>query len=185
MRIPFVQSKNYSKGRRGKTVRLIVIHTMETPETKGRAKQVASWFAGKTAPDASAHYCIDDINVIITVDEKDTAWATGVSEVNQVSISLELAGQARQTNAQWQDKYSQGVLKNAAVLTATLCKKYNIPIKHLIGSSVKTGKGICGHADITKGYDVAGGHSDPGRNFPWSDFMELVQDETNRLKGKN
>ncbi len=185
MKIPFISSKNYTKGRNGKRVRMVVIHTMETPETKGRAKQVATWFAGKTAPDASAHYCIDDFATINTVLEADTAWATGVSEANQSSVSLELAGSASQTAKQWADGYSMGVLKNAAVQTAILCKKHGIPVKHLTGSAVKTGKGICGHADITAAYSVKGGHTDPGRNFPWADFLAMVQLELDKLKGKN
>ena len=183
MSIPFVKSAKFTKGRNGKSVRLVVIHTMETPETKGRAKQVAAWFAGKTAPDASAHYCIDDLNVISTVLETDTAWAVGVQEANQVSVSLELAGQSSQTATQWKDAYSTGVLQNAAELTAQLCKKYNLPVVHVTGIGVKAGKGICGHADITKGYAVAGGHTDPGANFPWVDFLKLVQTELDKLKG--
>jgi N-acetyl-anhydromuramyl-L-alanine amidase AmpD len=176
----FIQSKNYSKGRKGKQVRLIVIHTMETPETPGRAKQVATWFKGNTAPDASAHYCIDNKSIISTVQDSDTAWACGVSEINQVSISLELAGQANQTKLQWQDQYSKGVLANAAKLTASLCKKYNIPVVKLSQTQVKLGKGIIGHNTVTAAYQVKGGHSDPGNNFPWTDFLELVNQEMNK-----
>ena len=58
MKIPFIKAKNFTKGRGGKKVKLIVIHTMESGEQPNKAKQVALWFAGKTAPDASAHYLI-------------------------------------------------------------------------------------------------------------------------------
>ena len=68
MTYPFVQAKHFTAGRGGHTPRMIVIHTMETPETEGRAKQVAAWFAGSTAPEASAHYCVDDKDIITSIN---------------------------------------------------------------------------------------------------------------------
>lgn len=183
MKIPFVKAKNFTPGRGGKKVRLIVIHTMETPETKGRAKQVARWFAGPTSPDASAHYCVDNIDTILSVKETDTAWATGEHHSNQTSISIELAGSASQSALQWKDKYSKDELANAANLVAELCLKYNIPVKKLSGSSVKSGSGIIGHADVTYAYGIKGGHTDPGKNFPWKDFIAMVESEYTTLKG--
>ena len=77
MTIPFEQAKNFTKGRNGHKVSLIVIHTMETPESEGRAKQVAAWFAGGTAPQASAHYMVDDKQVVQSVDDDDIAPVSG------------------------------------------------------------------------------------------------------------
>jgi N-acetyl-anhydromuramyl-L-alanine amidase AmpD len=91
-----------------------------------------------------------------------------------------LAGKANQTKLQWQDQYSKGVLANAAKLTASLCKKYNIPVVKLSPLQVKLGKGIIGHNTVTAAYRVKGGHSDPGNNFPWADFLELVNQELNK-----
>ena len=173
----FIQSKNFTKGRKGQKIRLIVIHTMESGEQQGKAKQVANWFKGKTAPDASAHYCVDNKDIINTVKEIDTAWAVGQVDINRCSISIELAGSAKQSKIQWLDKYSEAVLLNAAKLTAELCKKYNIPAVKLRGTEVKFGKGIIGHNDVTEAYRIKGGHSDPGHNFPWSKFINLVNKE--------
>jgi len=174
MNIPFIAAKKFTKGRGGKKVKLIVIHTMETPETTGRAKQVAKWFAGPTSPDASAHYCVDNIDTILSVKETDTAWATGESNTNQTSISIELAGSASQSALQWKDKYSKDELANAANLVAELCLKYNIPVKKLTPNQVRTGSGIIGHVDVTTAYGIKGGHTDPGKNFPWTDFIAMV-----------
>ena len=184
MALPFFQAKHYTKGRSGKQVRLIVIHTMESGEQAGKAKQVALWFQGKTAPDASAHYCVDDKGYVGSVLETDTAWAVGEQGTNQSSISLELAGASNQTATQWKDAYSVGVLKNAAKLTASLCKKYNIPVVKLNPVQVKSGKGIIGHVDVTKAFTIQGGHTDPGVNFPWKDFIKMVETEYNLLGGK-
>lgn len=184
MKIPFIQAKNYSKGRGGKKVRLIVIHTMETPETTGRAKQVTQWFAGKTAPDASAHYMIDNNFVFNGVKDTDTAWACAESNTNKSSISIELAGQSSQNATQWKDTYSKDMLGIAAKLVANLCFKYDIPVKKLPYSQVKNGSGIIGHVDVTKAFAIKGGHTDPGKNFPWVDFIAQVELEYNNLGGK-
>lgn len=175
MKIPFIKSANFSKGRGGKRVRLIVIHTMETPETAGRAKSVAEWFKRNVARKSSVHFCIDNKAVIATVDTADTAYAVGQHEANQASVSIELAGKASQTPAQWKDAYSQAELLLAAQLVADLCKQFKLPVTKVPASKVKIGKGICGHADITYGYKVQGGHTDPGKNFPWDDFITMVK----------
>lgn len=178
----FIKAKNYTKGRKGKAVRLIVIHTMESGEQPGKAKQVARWFKGSTAPDASAHYCVDNKSVVMSVDEKDTAWAVAC-EINQVSISIELAGSASQSKLQWKDTYSKAELKIAAKLVADIALRHNIPVKKLIPAAVKYGKGIIGHADVTVAYGIKGGHTDPGKNFPWTDFIAMVESEYTTLKG--
>lgn len=184
MNIPFIKSKKFTVGRKGRKVRLIVIHTMETPESTGRAKQVAKWFAGPTSPEASAHYCVDNKDVISTVKETDTAWAVAQYDINQQSISIELAGSASQTALQWKDKYSKDMLALAAKLVAELCDKYKIPVKKLPTSSVKTGSGIIGHVDVTLAYGIKGGHTDPGKNFPWTDFIKMVESELAKTKGQ-
>ena len=184
MKIPFIKAKNFSKGRGGKKVKLIVIHTMESGEQANKAKQVTQWFAGRTAPDASAHYMIDNKYMYNGVNDTDTAWACAHSYVNQSSISIELAGKASQTKSQWADKYSTDMLELAAKLVASLCLKYNIPVKHLSPNQVATGSGIIGHVDVTKAYRIKGGHSDPGKNFPWLDFITMVESHYTLLGGK-
>lgn len=181
MKIPFIKSANFTKGRGGKKVRLIVIHTMETPETAGRAKSVAEWFKRNVSRKSSVHFCVDNKSIISTVPTSDTAYAVGQWDANQSSISIELAGKASQTPLQWKDAYSRAELKNAADLVARLCKEFNIPIVKVSASRVRTAKGICGHNDITAGYKVTGGHTDPGKNFPWKDFIKMVKDASAKL----
>lgn len=183
MTYPLIRAKHFSPGRGGKKVRLIVIHTMETPETLGRAKQVATWFAGPTAPQASAHYCVDSKEIYQCVADNDTAWAVDEFATNEASISIELAGSSSQTQLQWNDAYSKGELDLAAKLCAELAIKYNIPVVKLLPTSVKIGTGFIGHMDVTTAFNIAGGHTDPGHGFPWKDFMALVQTKINSLKG--
>ena len=173
MQYPFLQAKNYTVGRGGKTIRMIALHTMETPETNGRAKQVATWFAGANAPAASAHYCVDNTSIYQNVKNEDTAWAVDDFDMNEQSISIELAGAASQTTAQWHDAYSKGELTHLITLAKDLCKQYGIPPIHLTSAQILDGhsKGFVYHYDITVAKKIAGGHSDPGKNFPLSEFL--------------
>jgi N-acetyl-anhydromuramyl-L-alanine amidase AmpD len=167
---------NFTPGRGGQKIRLIVIHTMECGETVGKAKQVWNWFAGKTSPKASAHYMTDSQEVFQLISDDDTAWAVDDFTLNQQSISIELAGSASQTPAQWADAYSASELEVVAKLSAELAKKYGIPAVKLSLNDILSGKaGFCGHADITAAKKIKGGHTDPGVNFPWSAFLPKVQ----------
>ena len=167
----FVQARNYYRGRR-KAVRLIVIHTMETPQKPGTALAVAGWFAGPDAPQASAHYCIDDAAVVWCVREGDTAWhAPGV---NADGIGLEHSGSAALRRAGWVDRYSQMVLTNSAKLAADIAARHNIPLVHLTNEQLAAGaKGFIGHAQASQVY--GGDHTDPGDEFPWAAYLKLVQ----------
>ena len=176
MTYPLVIAKHFTAGRGGHTPRMIVLHTMETPETAGRAHQVADWLAGETAPQASAHYCVDNKFVYQTVRDADTAWAVDDFVLNQQSISIELAGQSSQTATQWADTYSKGELNACVSLCKELAKEYEIPAVHLTSAQILDGKskGYVYHADITAAKKIAGGHTDPGHNFPIALFLKEV-----------
>lgn len=176
IKYPFIQAKHYSPGRGGKTVKLIVLHTMETPQSEGRANQVALWFAGSSAPQASAHYMVDDKQIVQSVSEQDTAWAVDEYDLNQESISIEHAGYAAQTPAVWANAYSTAELALSASLTADIAKRYKIPAVKLTPEQIVAGQsGFCGHVDITNAFKIAGGHQDPGEQYPWDKYMALVK----------
>jgi hypothetical protein len=170
-----VQARNYHKGRRA-AVRVVVIHDMEAPEKTTTAENIAAYFAGAGAPEASAHDCIDNDSVVPCVRDDDEAWAA--PGANRDGIQLELAGYAKQTLDEWLDAYGRQLLDNAAQRTAQRCKTYGLPVRRLSVAQVKDGatKGICGHVDVTKAFPALGtGHTDPGSGFPWSYFLALVR----------
>lgn len=171
-------AKNYTKGRRGRTVQIIVIHSAENQELPGQAAHLAQWFAGSTAPKASAHVMVDNAHIVTSVDDADTAWAVDDFPLNLVSKSYELSGRADQTAAQWNDVYSRGTILQAQTAIKADLKKYGIPAVHLTDAQIvaahkgdKTVKGICTHADISRALKIAGGHTDPGVNFPLATFI--------------
>lgn len=176
-------AKNYTKGPRKGKIRLIVIHTMESQEKPTTAESVAKWFAGPTAPQASAHFCVDNNSAVRVVDDQDIAW--GAPGANSDGLHIELAGSASQTQGQWRDEYSLGVLDQAAKVAANWCIKYNIPVRRLNLNQLVDGKtaGFIGHIDATRAFPQYGGsHTDPGKNFPWNIFLNKVTETIKSLK---
>lgn len=169
-----IQAAHFTLANRG-ICRLIVIHTMENPEKPGTARAVARWFAGPAAPQASAHYCIDQAEVVQCVREKDVAWAA--PGANRDGIHLEHAGRARQTLEEWSDEYSRAELSVSAVVAADVAARHAIPIRKLTVEQVKDGvsKGFCGHVDVTKAFGKST-HTDPGENFPWGLYLSMVEE---------
>lgn len=175
-----ILAKHYTPRAR-RDVTLIVIHTAECGERPGAARNVAAYFAGANAPQASAHYVVDSLETIQCVRDHDIAWHAG--PVNDVSIGVEHAGRADQLPEQWADDYSLAVLARSAALVAELCYRYDIPVAKLDADDLRAGKraGICGHVDVTRGL-AWGTHWDPGANFPWFRYLALVEAELARIR---
>jgi N-acetyl-anhydromuramyl-L-alanine amidase AmpD len=188
--IGFMQAKHYvavlpSKPR---TIELVVLHTMEYPERPTGAEWCGGFFTNPQGrrPDgtiynvvASAHYAVDQDSVMQCVRERDVAHAA--PGANHNGIHIEHVGYASQTAAQWQDESSRAVLRQSARLVRKLCLKYNLPMVRLsVEDVLAKKKGLCGHDTITKAFPVIAGkkmtHWDPGPNFPWATYLNLVRD---------
>jgi hypothetical protein len=142
---------------------------MEAPEAGQTAENVAAYFK---RVDASSHWCVDNNSRVRVVRDEDTAWT--MPPTNDWSLNIEMAGYAGQSNIQWHDGYSLAVLDIAAVCAAEWCKKYTIPVRRLTSAQLQAKqKGFAGHVDVNRAFR-ASDHSDPGPNFPWRDFFNLV-----------
>ena len=171
--IPFVQARNFTKGR-SNAIDVLVIHTMESPEKPDTAESVANWFAGSTAPQASAHYCIDENSVVQCVHDMDVAWhAPGA---NHNGLGFEHAGRAAQTKSDWSDDYSTKLLELSAELAARKCKEFDIPVQWLQPADLLAGKrGITGHVQVSQAFKQSD-HSDPGSAFPVQAYLALIRE---------
>lgn len=172
--IPFVKARWYTPGRIS-AVELIVIHDMEAPETLSTAENTAAFFQRLPADrKASAHYCVDADSIVCCVQPMDTAFHAPKANAN--GIGIEHAGYAKQTTADWLDDYGKAMLDRSAELTAALCVKYDLPAVYLDSGALLPGaKGITTHWATTIAYGIAGGHTDPGGNFPMEWYIERVQ----------
>lgn len=172
-------ANHFSAGRQGNAIQIIVIHSAENQELPGQAVHLQQWFAGASAPQASAHEMVDNLHVICSVADTDTAWAVDDFPLNLISKSYELTGHAANTAAQWADAYESAVIKEAHTAILADLKAYGIPAVHLTDAQIlaahngdKTVKGICTHADISRALKIVGGHTDPGQGFPMLQFIK-------------
>lgn len=183
--IPFIQAKSFTRAARGMgKITAIVIHTMEAPEGPATAENVAAWFAGASAPRASAHYNVDPNSIVQSVRDEDIAWHAG--PVNDWSIGIEHAGYAKQTAEEWADAASTAILERSAELVAGLCARWEIPVRRLTADDLKRGEraGIFGHVDVTNGLTGGKGHYDPGPHFPWDRYLANVRAKVEALTPK-
>ena len=157
---------------RNRPLRLIVMHTMESPEAGDTAESVANWFAGPTSPVASAHACIDNDSVVLCLPPTATAFAA--PGCNADGYQIELAGRAGQGAAGWADAYSQAELQLAAAHARSIAQANGIPLRHLSNAELAAGQsGFIGHDQASQVYGGSD-HWDPGPDFPWDQYMSLV-----------
>lgn len=174
-KIPFQQARNFTKaGRALSSIGLIVTHTMENDERPDGAENVASWFAGSTAPQASAHFCLDNNSVVQCVRLADVAW--GAPNANHNGVHVEWCGRAAQQTRDWHDPFSNQERELGAQLYAALAHLLNIPVRWLEPADLKAGmRGITSHANVSKAFpNNAGNHWDPGPNFPHGELLSRV-----------
>ena len=176
----FIQARNYTRVTgKPRSIDLICLHTMEYPERPTGAEWCAQYFASRTAPKASAHYCVDADSTVQCVRDEDVAWAA--PGANHNGIQIEHAGYAKQTLADWADPYSQAMLKRSAELTARLCKRHSIPVRSLKAPGLLRGlRGITTHAAVSEAFKRSN-HWDPGKDFPMSQYLLLVKDAMARV----
>lgn len=169
----FIQARNYTKGRI-RPLRLIVWHDMEAPEGPLTAENVAQYFATTTVR-ASAHTNADSNSHVESVKDTDTAYAA--PGANADGYHVELAGYARQSRAQWLDAYSKATIDQGARQAAVIMRKYAIPARWLTDAEVADGKtkGMTTHAQVSRVFKTAGGHTDPGAGFPADYALERVK----------
>jgi hypothetical protein len=181
--IRFLQSKNFVAGRKHPII-WIVIHTMEIDETDHTAEDLAGTYAtGKN--EVAVHYCIDNTSVIQCVRDADTGRGILVTDTghpagatgNEISISVEHAGWAANSAATWADDYHQSMLKMSAKLVGVRCKQYGLQRKRLSIAEINGGQsGIVSHGDIYSAYTEGDVRTDPGPNFPWTQYIGWVKD---------
>lgn len=171
MAYPFVESPNMTRAS-GRTIEVVVMHTMEIAERSDAAAICARWFKSPVSK-VSAHYCVDAGTVIQCVREKDVAWHARGGNTN--SIGVELAGYARQTTRRWEDDYSSAVLARASSVVADVCRRRRIPVRWLVADDLVAGRrGITSHAEVSRAYRKSD-HWDPGPGFPIDDFLRRVR----------
>jgi hypothetical protein len=110
-------TSNYSTGRFGSTINLIVLHTMS-----GFLRGTAAWFQNPAAR-VSAHYGIGlngEVNQY--VDEADTAWGAGNWNINTRAVQIEF----EDNNNPFGIKRTDSQYAAAADLIADICTRHGL-----------------------------------------------------------
>lgn len=164
---------NHTSGRQA-SVKRIVIHGTVSPCQRGGARSVARYFQSSSAG-GSAHYVVDPGEVVQCYDERTICWH---APPNANSIGIELCDPQKGASGRWQDDDHEAMLKRAAALVRQVAARWDIPLRKLTVAQVRAGAaGICGHVDVSAAFHQTD-HSDPGPNFPWPEFMQMVNDGT-------
>lgn len=170
--IPLIPARHFTPAQRTKCD-LIVIHTTENRQRLGLARDVALWFAGATAPQASAHFVVDNREVFECVHPNDVAWAA--PGANAKSLHIEHCGQASMTVADWAGEYSKEMLALSAQLAAALCVRWLIPPTFVGVKGLRAGeRGITTHLAVSDAFRKST-HIDPGAAFPLDDYIRQVE----------
>lgn len=157
-----------------KQIRLVVIHTMEAPEGPNTAENIAAYFARGDVV-ASAHACVDQDSLVVCLPPSDTAFAA--PGANADGYQIEHAGYASQDAAGWADAESQSMLRISAAHAREIALAAGIPLRHLSDDELAAGHaGFVGHDQVSRVYRLSD-HWDPGTNFPWDQYMGLVNGE--------
>ncbi|MEV4754255.1 N-acetylmuramoyl-L-alanine amidase [Micromonospora sp. NPDC049559] len=150
-------SGNYTVANRTSDYRInyVVIHV-----TQGSYAGSISWFQNPSSQ-VSAHYTVRSSDGAITqsVREKDIAWHAGNWTYNTQSIGIEHEGYV--DNPSW---FTDAMYRASAALTRNLTSKYGIP---------RDRAHIIGHVEVP-----GATHTDPGPNWNWTYYLQLVNGVT-------
>lgn len=172
--LPWMPPKSWEDANRT-SVQLIVIHTTEGVARPQAAMDGAAYDQRRT-DGTSTHYFHDSATTVQCVRTADIAH-TARRQGNLRGIHHELCTKAGSAN--WADAYHHTMLLRAAAQAARDAKKWGIPVRHLTVAQIAGGeRGFCGHADITRAFPQDNGtHTDPGPDFPWTQFLNMVRAE--------
>jgi hypothetical protein len=154
---------NYDNANRsGSMIDWIIIHTVQ-----GSASSAVNWFQNPNA-NVSAHYTVSESGYQYqSVSDEDIAWHAGGSNYNTWSIGIEHGGYVSGT-------YEDAQYRASAALTRWLCEQYNIPKQHIgnvpYDAANPASGGVIGHEQVP-----SNGHTDPGPNWDWGYYMDLVR----------
>ncbi len=157
-------SSNYNK-KTSRSISYIVLHY--TGNEKDTAWANANYFKNGSRG-ASAHFFVDNDNIYQSIALKDIAWHCGAKTYyhsacrNSNAIGIEMCCTAGNY------KISSTTIKNAAYLTANLCKKLGI-------SADDVDKYVLRHYDVTHKACPKQMSDGGAKDGDWLDFKKLVK----------
>ena len=166
-------TKNFTKGRGGKKITHIVIHDTANIGRGANAEAHYKYF-NTTTREASAHYVVDDKQVLRIVKDEDTAWHCGDNQKytngggslknivkNSNSIGIEICVNS--------DGNYKVAVEKTLELVKELMVKYKLPIENVVRHYDVTGK-ICPQSMSKDSWKA------------WFDFKKTLSGEKDGIK---
>ena len=135
----YAHTSNYTKGRK-QLIKYIVVHY--TANDGDTARNNGNYFSQPNR-NASAHYFVDENEIIQSVKDTDTAWHCGAKSYkhelcrNDNSIGIEMCSEK---DDKGQYYINQATQNRTIKLIKVLMKQYNIPIENVLRHYDVTGK---------------------------------------------
>lgn len=156
----------------------IVIHSTAPPgvpypraSAAGQARSTAEYFASSSAG-GSAHRVVDVATSLVCVPDEAIAWH---APPNPRSVGIEICSQPSYTREQWLSPTVWPAVARAATATLEIAARHNVPLRRIGPAELRAGeRGVTGHVDVSTTWRQSD-HWDPGPNFPWPEFMTLLQ----------
>lgn len=168
----FVQAPSHGGPFRSGQPTLVVIHSLEAPAKRGLAWDLANGWIQNAG--VSPHSMTDPGETVDLLDLGTIGWHCGNG--NQVGIGLEVTGYAAWDFNTWTTGDNFAAVRLDAKRASEVADHFGIPHRWLSLQQIRNGEsGFCTHADITL---TLGGttHTDPGPGFPYSIFMQMVNE---------
>jgi hypothetical protein len=124
----------------------------------------------------SAHFYVDDVQIIQSIDTMDRTGHAGSQIANENAISVEITGVNSWTRDQWLNNVNWPEL---CKVLALLCDTYSIALRRASVQEMKNNsrvRAFYGHDDMRQAWGGTD-HTDPGPNFPWDHMFA----ETSKL----
>jgi len=187
---PPVNPDRYSLSKVILRKRGVVVHTSESGDNTMAALISLMARPGDrpyTKPDGSTGFYGSSYHAVANGDTGSYEQLQGASHgpfaappCNKDMWHICIPGWSRQTREEWLDPMSRSQIKGVAHFIVDKSKIDGFPLVKMTPEQVAAGgQGYCSHADITYGYHISGGHTDPGPNFPWdllaADIQEIIK----------
>lgn len=132
-----ITTRNFTKGNNKQNKYIVIHYVGAVSSARANAKYFKSTYRG-----ASAHYFVDEKEIVQVVEDKDIAWHCGANYYkhltcrNSNSIGIEMCCY----NNNGKIDVSEKVVERTIELTKELMAKYNIPVENVLRHYDVTGK---------------------------------------------
>lgn len=149
-------------------LRLIVIHSTESPSARSSARYFQESTAG-----GSTQVLVGEDGCYRSVD--DLRIPAGAPGANKDGLHVEVAGYAKWSREQWYEN-APGALAALPGILRAWSDAYGIPLEYVDHKGLLRGeRGVTTHADVTRAYSAGEGNYDPGKGFPLDEVLAAAR----------